>query len=447
MTTTQTANRGHAHGVSEAPERKPTPIESVRALARVATNRLDALTKLTLQHPDGLTLRLPRRRLVVEGCPQAARRVLVEHAGSYTKGLGQAEAGRYLGHGILTAEGDDWARQRSDLAPLLAARRIRPQTETIFALAREHILSLSTTEWTEVEIQHALADYTLACLGETIGFTPPRAAEIIDALDHIQQRAMLDATLSGVLPLHLLPARTPKMKRARATLERAADASLATLSSENAHAAWATRDGMISLFLAGYETTASTLSWITHHLARDPMLQARVAAEARAHVDCSGRLHSPDQLTLARAVLTEGLRLRPPVWLISRRVQPGQADTLKTGPSAGDDIAICVHALQRPANTPHRDQFDPDRDPLSGPRYMPFGVGPRACPGGTLATIESVAWIAQVCQTLEMALIPGTRPEPEARMSQSIYGGYRVLVRTRDNQAGGDTSTRPLPAP
>lgn len=408
------------------------PADTLKALwGLMSDRRLDTFSRLAASNPCGVVLRMPHQRMVVTASPRAIRHVLVDNPEGYQKGIGQAEARALLGDGLLTAEGAAWKRQRAQLAPRLGARRVLEHIGELAELAATSVAELATADWRQRRLQPELGRYTLGCLAQTLGFTSPEPGPVIEALDAIQDQAMFDVTTLGVLPGFLTPVRRARLRRSQRVLERAARN---TIDGFAEPPQWASVDGMTSLFLAGYETTASTLGWAVHYLSQQPRLQARLFEEAvcvlPADPAATGTEHVA-RLVLAAATLREAARIRPPVWLISRRaLREDVVDGHRVRP--GDQVVISPHAVHR-QGWARPDHFEPDRflDGGKAGRYVAFGAGPRACPGGALAETEGTLWLAHAASRLEFGLIPGRRLRARARLSQSLPDSWTVRVRSR----------------
>jgi cytochrome P450 len=133
-------------------------------------------------------------------------------------------------------------------------------------------------------------------------------------------------------------------------------------------------------------------------------------------------------------VVSEAMRLYPPVWILTRQAQ---ADDEVGGfhVPAGSDVLISPYTLHRhPAfwNAPERfrpDRFDPGRQP-DRPRYayLPFGAGPRFCVGSHLGLMEASFVLAAVARELRLVTVPGYRVVPEPMLSLRIRGGLPMTV-------------------
>jgi cytochrome P450 len=181
------------------------------------------------------------------------------------------------------------------------------------------------------------------------------------------------------------------------------------------------RDQIMTLMLAGYDTTASALTWTWYLLAQDAAVAERVRQEARGFLGGRSPLYADlEHLHETRNVLNESLRLYPPAWTLGRRaIGADEIGGYYVAP--GTVIAICIYTLHRhPGFWERPDEFDPDRftEKNSAGRhrfaYIPFGAGPRQCIGNTFGLMEASLVIANVAQHYDLRLMPGTVVSPQA---------------------------------
>jgi cytochrome P450 len=194
------------------------------------------------------------------------------------------------------------------------------------------------------------------------------------------------------------------------------------------------RDELVTLLLAGHETTASTLSWAFHLLDEHPDVWRRMHEEATQVLTGTPTLEDLHRLQYTTMVVEEAMRLYPAVWLLPRIAQ--EADEIGGyRVPAGADVVMCPYLLHR-----HRDfwddpeRFDPERfDPKRAPgrnrySYIPFGAGPRVCVGSSLGTMEATIVLATVARDLRLKKLPGHRISGEPMLTLRVRDGLPMTV-------------------
>jgi cytochrome P450 len=198
------------------------------------------------------------------------------------------------------------------------------------------------------------------------------------------------------------------------------------------------RDEAMTLFMAGHETTAVTLSWAWYLLAQHPEVEARLADELRAVLgDRPPSVADLPGLTYAEAIISESMRLYPPAYAMARQAR---------GPTevAGHPVAPGVIVIL-PTWVVHRDPrwfedpeaFRPER--WAGdlarrlPRfaYFPFGGGPRQCIGTAFAMMEAVLILAGIAQRFRLTMLPGQHVTPTPYITLRPEPGPRMRVERR----------------
>jgi cytochrome P450 len=200
------------------------------------------------------------------------------------------------------------------------------------------------------------------------------------------------------------------------------------------------RDEVITLLLAGHETTALNLSWTWYLLAQHPEVEEKLHAELDAVL--AGRPPTASDLPKLQytdRVLRETLRLYPPAWRVFRRTEePFQAGSYHL--PAGSNIVLSQWVTHRdPRWFSEPDRFHPDRwgEPAAAklPRfaYFPFGGGPRVCIGAGFAMMEATLLLATIAQRYRMLLVPNQRIKPLASITLRPKNGIRMKLEARGN--------------
>jgi cytochrome P450 len=201
------------------------------------------------------------------------------------------------------------------------------------------------------------------------------------------------------------------------------------------------RDEVMTLFMAGHETTAVALSWTWYLLAGHPDVEARLAGELRAVL--GGRAptvsHLP-KLTYAERVVTESMRLYPPAYGLGRQAaRPSEVAGYPVAP--GVVVIIPTWVVQRDARWfEEPETFRPERwadgparadDParrLSRYTYFPFGGGPRQCVGNGFAMMEAILILATIAQRFRLSLVPDQRVTPTPYVTLRPEPGVRMRL-------------------
>lgn len=392
------------------------------------------------QHGDHFVLKFGNRRLHVLCHPDHAEHVLWKAADNYTKGPTYDEIRRLTGEGLLTLVGAPWRRRRKLMQPSFHRKRIAEFTE---AMAR--CTDARLTSWQErfpqggsFDLHAEMMRLTLEVVGETlfgqsVGENADTSGRMFgDALELLGGRGNSAVNL----PLSLPTPGNRRLKRALAFLDAEtrrviegarADGPKPTLLSmlldardeETGEALTddELRNEVITLFLAGHETTALLLTWTFTLLRENPEVEQRLHEEVQTLLE--GRTPTADdvmRLPYTRRVIDEVLRLRSPVWSLGRDCV---ADDTVRGfrIRAGEAVLPLTWAVHR-----HPDfweaplAFDPDRWLPERRKdqhrwcYFPFSLGERQCIGNVFSLTEATLILAMLSQRCRLAVqgeVPG----------------------------------------
>jgi cytochrome P450 len=199
------------------------------------------------------------------------------------------------------------------------------------------------------------------------------------------------------------------------------------------------RDEAITLFLAGYETTANALTWTWYLLAQHPEIYTRLRAEVDQVL--AGRTPTAadlPQLPYTLQVFKEAMRLYPPVHSIARQVaRPFDLGAYHL--SVGTIVAVSFYVLhRRPDYFPDPERFDPERFTPQAeknlPRYayMPFSIGPRLCIGNHFAMMEGHLLLTALAQRVTFKLVPDQKIIPEPLITLRPRDGIQMVVQRRE---------------
>ncbi len=194
------------------------------------------------------------------------------------------------------------------------------------------------------------------------------------------------------------------------------------------------RDEVLTLFVAGHETTAAGLSWALYLLARHPRIQEAIEREVDA-IGAEPTARDLPRLGLSLRVFKEALRLYPPVYIFAR--QASSNTTLGGYPMARLTVAlVSPYALHHRADLwPDPERFDPERflpeaeAVRSRLSWMPFGAGPRVCIGNHFAMMEGQLVLARLLHRFRFERGPDTPPDPGATLRPTGPMPVRVTLR------------------
>lgn len=387
----------------------------------------------------------------------AVETILVSEHQRFTKNtLVWRQTRALFGDGLLTSEGEAWRRQRKLAAPAFAGAQLTSYVPSIVRIAETTVAGWQDGDTFDAHPRMMALSFDVAA--RTLFDADLENAGIDRALDDILREMESRITRPVLLPDWLpLPGHLRYLRGIRkieglirglidtrrlsgfdgrrdvlSRLMAARDADGRGMSDDRL------RDEVITLLLAGHETTALVLSWAFYLLSQHPSVADRVADEVRAvAVDRPLELTDVERLSLTEAVVTETMRLFPPAWVIGREsVQPFRIGGYDI--PAGVTIFISPWVIHRdPRHYDRPEDFLPDRwlDDLRHrlPRfaYMPFGGGPRICIGQRFAMIEAVLLLATILRQVRIDWI-GNRPiVPQPTITLRPRGGVPVQITRR----------------
>ncbi|HPF25854.1 MAG: cytochrome P450 [Steroidobacteraceae bacterium] len=406
------------------------------------------MTALFQRHGDVYRVYSPARRSYtwVINHPNDVKRVLVSNHRNYTKGLGLDRVKILLGNGIMTSEGEFWRRQRYMMQPAFHRRVVTEFAATIAgandrfiakwqaAAARGELINV-TDEMSELTLEIVLRSIfstDLDRLTTELGSNPFALVTQEPARD--LKFAYRFRQLTKLVAEVISRRRAQRVERFDFVqlLMDARDKETGDAMNERELI-----DEIMTLIVAGHETTASGLNWTWYLLARHPDVAARMHAEIDSiPAESAPSLPRMEQLTYTRQVVDEALRLYPPGWLLSRRtIGP---DVLGGYPiPANTDVLFSPYLLHRhPQFWREPESFRPERfdaaHEAERPRfaYMPFAAGPRHCIGETMALYEMYMHLYKVARHYRLTHVADRPLELEAHVNlRSKHPFYMRLER------------------
>jgi cytochrome P450 len=378
--------------------------------------------------------------------PEDVKRVLLTNHRNYTKGEGMDRVKILLGNGIMTSEGAFWRRQRRMLQPSFH-RRVIDQFSVLMAqvndkcaerwaaaAARGEPINLSNdaSELTlEIVLKSIFGD-DLEKLQRQLGVNP---FEVVAKQQNRDLKFAFQFRSLGRLVGELIQSRRDAPERHFDFLsmfmlsrDRETDAPMADKE---------LIDEVLTLIVAGHETTAAALTWTWHLIGSHPAAAEQLEAEAQRTTGSVMGLDAAEAMSFTHQVLQESLRLYPPGWLFTRRAI--EADELGGFPIAPrTDIFISPYMLHRhPEFWSEAEQFQPQRfagaDAAERHKfsYIPFSVGPRHCIGENVAMFEMLVHLRTMARRFRLTRVGNDPIELEAQINLRPRSNLMMMVQTR----------------
>ena len=459
-----------AIGGGKTPMRFPSGPAGDRAL-ELAYDPLRFLERARRAHGDACGLTLARESVVLVSSPDLARKVLRDENASFQKdGTAFFPGSSLAGNGLLVSDGETWARQRRLSNPAFRKAAVETYARCMIDVGNR----LVSQEWSKRGVRDVYADFNDATLeivaralfgadvvGEranringaikdsfeffgrraATGMIIPEWAPTFDNFRYNEAVKRLDEEVYGLISKRRRDIAAGEEKGDLDLLDRLL---LATDEEEPESKASgmsdkALRDELMTLMVAGQETSAILLSWACALISEQPEAGDKIANEVRELLQSKppgSNLDAGDysKLTYTEACILETLRIRPPAYMVGRCASRDVELRPDVFITKGTTVLVAPYLIQRdPKYWNEPTSFKPERwlvqSPYSdgtlardalknlGPNdaYFPFGGGPRVCIGTGFAMMESVLLLALICQACELRLPPNSSPpKPKA---------------------------------
>ncbi|MET1053972.1 MAG: cytochrome P450 [Pedobacter sp.] len=394
---------------------------------------IDQITKLFRQFGNIYKVYSERRKsyTYVINDPEMIKHVLITNNRNYTKGVGIDRVKILLGNGIMGSEGEYWKKQRRMVQPafhrkvterlsrsIVTANQkmaaewgvMAKQGEAINLTAELSRLTLNivlqslfSTDLNLIEKQHRMHPFMLLTEehARDLNFAL-KFRSLASEIRNIMQRRAQDGRTEDDFLSMLMTARDPE------TGEGMSDKEII--------------DELLTLIVAGHETTASALNWAWYLLATHPQVYQQMKLEIQALNGMPPGFGQLQQLGFVKQVIDETMRMYPPGWLLTRKsITDDQIGRYHV--PAKTDIFISPFLMHRhPDYWENPEQFMPDR--FSYPQkdrgrfeYFPFGGGPRQCIGDYFAQVEMQLHLAIITQKYDLQVVVPEQITMEARIN------------------------------
>ncbi len=429
------------------------------SLGEVRANPMRFYTRLALEYGGIARFFYGRKATYLVSEPELIREFLVDRRELYVKNKRYPLLRQAIGNGLLHSEGQTWQEQRQASQPGFSRSRIHGQVRRTVEVATEHVerwrAHAGTGEAHDVEPDFSVLIQWLiglSLLGPGFRAIGDRFTELVEGIrEHWPEppRGLLGdwkpPPVRRIRRLKAILAELDELIFAAIRAQRDSGEENDSLLSVLARARVGEegrsftdqelRDQLLTLYHAGFETSASTLTFLFYRLSLQPEIRERLIAEVAGVVgDRAATRDDLASLVYTEQCLNEALRIYPPAYNFTRVMLE---DTTVGGYRVARDCMVIVspYATHRlPGLWPNPEGFDPERftPERSAGRsqfaFIPFGAGHRYCIGGPLAMVQMKLIVAVVCQRFRLDLLAGHPVEPVPGTVMRPSHGMPMLV-------------------
>jgi cytochrome P450 len=421
--------------------------------------RLEFLMDCHRQYGDVVLFRIGPRRGYLLSHPDYIHEVLVKQPEKFHKSpMLKQTTKKALGEGLLTSDGDAHKRQRKLVQPAFHHKRIEAYADVMVDYTL-HMLAMWETG-DVLDISHEMMELTMKIVAKTlfdadVSETERIGAAITIGIETVGRRITQPLYLPDWIPTranrqrlqaaHVLETTIMNIieTRRKSGEDKGDLLSMLLLAVDEDDGGTMTnkqvRDEVMTLFIAGHETTANALSWTLFLLAQHPEVAAKLVEEL--DVVLGERAPTMRDLPLLRyneMVVRESMRLYPPAWITTRVA----IENIAIGGyeiSKGSLVFMSPYVMHHDSRYfENPDLFQPERfeqgweERIPKYTYFPFGGGPRICIGNSFAMMEAQLVLATVMQSFHMSLLEGQTIVPQPLITLRPLGGIKMQLAVRE---------------
>ena len=376
--------------------------------------------------------------------PDAVKQILVTNAESFQKGISASLLSQTIGRGLLTSEGKTHERQRKMIMPAFHKEKMNHYISIILDETKQFM-----KEWDDGEvicISTEMMRLTLRIIMKTMfgqDISKKESIELVTAVTHIIEKSASDLFLPFPSPEFVPTKRNKQYKLGKNRLNELADQliqntpkgnHLLSLLQETTYtdgsplSSEEVRSQILTMLIAGHETTANVLSWMWYELSKNEEIEQLLLKEWK-----EARELGHHQLVLTQLFFKETLRLYPAAWVILREaIEPVALIGHYFKP--GSSFLISPYIMHRnPTFFEKPEQFSLYRmkEKHAPFAYFPFGGGPRSCIGSQFATYEAQMIFSTIGKSFHLQQLHDHPVEAEPLVSLRIKGGLLMKVHKR----------------
>jgi cytochrome P450 len=450
----------------------PSSVFPGKILRSFIRDPINTLTKIAYEYGDISYFKLGRLHVYLINNPDYIEKILIYDHSNFKKGPRLQTAKRVLGEGLVTSEGEYHRRQRKLIQPLFLPKKI----SSYGAIMTDRALHMihGWNDGTVLNIHSELLNVTLSIISKSVmnyDMESKQAKEFANAfsitkkyasrlqhpighvLDHVpilpkvSQARAAGKTLDDIVFGLISERRKDREKRKDNNSTVAGDLLSKLIQAQGEDGSTMTdkqlRDEIITILIAGHETTSNALTWTYYLLSQNPKVEQKVFEELDSVLGGNKKEITPasvadlSKLEYLERVFREAMRLYPPVWSMGRFVENEYSLGGYTIPKGSSLIfsQYVMHHNARYYDNP--ETFDPDRwtedFKMHLPRfsYFPFGGGIRGCVGEPFAWQEGILLIATISSYWSMRLAPNQHVKLEPSITLNPKNGIKMKLRAR----------------
>ena len=427
------------------------------------TNPVAYLTKLAKDYGPFAIVRFAGKKYYILQHPDYVKHVWLANHKLYRKPGATKLLSIFLGEGLSTSNGELWLRQRRLMQPAFYSERMQYFTKVIDEEVIVFINKLNKIPAnTAIEVSREFLQLTIRIISRcmfTIGFDE-EIKTLVNTLEELAAFAAAWMKNAVKLPTSLPTTANRKFRKncgvfdkiiykiiEKRRIELANELGrsnkdlldlLLSFSDEETKTPLSEkllRDEVTTIFMAGHETTAQTLSWMLYHLAKEKTINDKVKKENEKVCNNGGfSFEDIPKLTYTKQVIQETLRLYPPIWAVMRK--PIHHDIIgELHLPAQSNLLLNIYGLhQHQDYWQYPEQFYPEHFSEASVKarpgfvYVPFGGGPRLCIGQNFAMLVMHIVIGRLSQSFEFSVPRNYIPTVEPNITLRAKGGIQLII-------------------
>jgi cytochrome P450 len=406
------------------------------------------------EHGDVVRFRLPNMPAYLIAHPDDIEYVLVTANRNFKKHKVWRQLTGVFGNGLLTSEGDFWIRQRRLAQPAFHRNQIANYGNIMVDFTKRMLQRWHDGEI--LDVHEEMMTLTMQIVAKTLfnADVSKDAKDVGNAMDVVMHEFQARFGRPFVIPEFIPTAGNLRFRKAiklfnktvyeiirarRSGAKDAGDLLSMLLHAQDEDGSRMTdvqlRDEIITLFLAGHETTANALSWTFYVLSTRPEIESKVVDEInRTFGDRSATISDLEKFKYSEMVILESMRLYPPAYGFGREAI-NDCEIGGYHVPAGTTIFMSQYVTQRdPRFFENPLEFRPERwqndfaKKIPKYAYFPFSGGPRQCIGNSFAMMEAVLLLATILHDYHLELVPDQRIVPQASITMRPKHGLKMIL-------------------